>query len=391
MVSSEAAMQTVSLFTMQPSDRRHLPNLPAGSKPATFAAILLLALATSGAMAVDAEARRELLEKETKARLKAAERIYLETVALTTEGTTDASGIAKVVTARLTAAGYTVVSDPAQPHDITVKVKCEEQKVWEGPARSGGEADLRGAAARLWRGPACQVTYRMDRLVPDWRHEVRGEAGTAEASSAYASTQGDSKALALLAERLATDPFPLYLAGAWGQTARLLHALDDPATTQAQQLVVIDLLGDMFAVEAIPALSRRLKDRDPALVLHAATALGAIGTRDCIPLLMELLPHQAPELRLAAVKGLGRLAPLHPGSDIVPALLKRLPLEPVPMQTEIVRALGRTPDRRVLEPLRTLNRAVQKRARSDSSPELKELKHALGQAIDPYSGTHTDE
>ena len=342
-------------------------------------------------MAAEADAGRELMAEETKARLKAAERIHLETVALTTEGTTDASGIAAVATSRLTAAGYTVVSDHAQPHDITVKVKCEEKKVWEGTSRSGGDADLQGSAARLWRGPACQITYRMDGLRSDWRHEVRGVAGTTPASSAHASMPGDSKALALLADRLAADPFPLLLAGAWGQPARLLHALDDPATTQAQKLVVIDLLGDMSAVEAIPALSRRLKDPDPALALHAATALGAIGHQDCIPFLMELLAHQAPELRLAAVKGLGRLAPLHPNSDIVPALLGRLLLEPIPFQTEIVRALGRTPDRRMLKPLRALNRDVQDRARSDSSPELKELKRAIGQALDPYSGTHTDE
>ncbi len=391
MVSSEAAMDTDSPFTMPPFGSRHPSRSPAGSRRLRVAAILLAALAASGTVAADAEARRELLTEEAKARLKAAERIQLETLALTTEGSTDASGITAVAAARLTAAGYTVVSDRAQPHDITVKVKCEERKVWEGPARMGGDADLQGSAARLWSGPACQVTYHMDGLQSDWRHEVRGDAGTTPASSAYASTEGDSKALALLAERLAADPFPFLLAGAWGQTGRLLRVLDDPATTQAQQLVVIDLLGDLFAVDAIPALSRRLKDRDPALVLHAATALGAIGHQDCIPLLMDLLTHQAPELRLAAIKGLGRLAPLHPNSNIVPALLQRLPLEPITTQTEIVRALGRTPDRRMLAPLRALNRTVQDRARSDSSPELKELKRSLGQALDPYSGTHTDE
>lgn len=354
---------------------------------------LLLAVAAGGALTPDAGARRELVPEETKARLKAAERIRLETLALTIDGPADATGIAAVVAARLKTAGYTVVNDQTQPYDITVRVKCEERKVWEGTARSGGDADLRGSSARLWRGPACQVTYRMDDRKSDWRHEVRGDATGAAgpAASAPAAAQGGSKALALLADRLASDPFPLLLAGAWGQPARLLRALEDPATTQEQKIVVIDLLGDLFAVEALPALGRLLKDRDPALAKHAANALGAIGQEDSIPILMELLAHQSPELRLAAIKGLGRLAPLHPSSGIVPALLERLPQEPLRTQTEIVRALGRTPDRRMLAPLRALNRTVQDRTRSDSSPELKELKRSLGQALDQFDDPYNED
>lgn len=355
--------------------------------PVSLCCILLLALAAGWALPGHSDARRELLTDEAKARLKAIERIHLEALALTDHGATDAAGIASVAAARLNTAGYTVVSDQAQPHDVTVKVKCEERKVWEGTARSGGDADL-SDAARLWRGPACQITYRMDGHGSEWRHEVRGDAPKI---SPGAPTQNGSKALAQLADRLASDPFPLLLAGEWGQPARLLHALENPAAPSAEKLIVIDLLGDMFAVESIPALSRTLKDRDPALVQHAAGALGAIGHKDGIPVLLELLAHQEPDHRLAAIRGLGRLAPLHPDSGIVPALLERLPREPVPVQTEIVRALGKTTDRRMLVPLRALNRAVQDRARSDSSPELKELKRSLGQALDQFDGTHTDE
>jgi len=385
-------MQTGTLLIAQSIGPRRQPGHPERHRSAAAGCVVFLMLALGAGLLDEAQARRDLLSPEEKNRLKAADRIHLETLALTTEGTTDASGIAAVVSARLTAAGYTVVNDQAQPHDITVKVKCEERKVWEGTARSGGDADLQDSAARLWRGPACQITYRMDGHGSDWRHEVRGDApGTNPSASAPATGQGGSSAMALLADRLAADPFPLLLAGAWGQPARLLHALEDPASTQAQKLVVIDLLGDMFAVDAIPALSRTLKDRDPALVKRAAQALGAIGHQDGIPVLLALLADQSPDHRLAAIKGLGRLAPLHPNSGIVPALLERLPLEPVPIQTEIVRALGKTPDRRMLDPLRALNRAVQDRARSDSSPELKELKRSLGQALDQFDGTHTDE
>jgi hypothetical protein len=106
---------------------------------------------------------------------------------------------------------------------------------------------------------------------------------------------------------------------------------------------------------------------------------------------LEQLKQDKPEPRLAVIKGLGRLAPLHPNSAIVPALLAQLPREPIPAQTEIVRALGKTTDRRILEHLRALNRSVQEKTRSDSSPELKELKRALGQSLDQFDGVHTEE
>ena len=134
-----------------------------------------------------------------------------------------------------------------------------------------------------------------------------------------------------------------------------------------------------------------LHDVEPALADNAAMALGSIGHPDCIPILLQHLRQAAPEARLAVIRGLGRLAPLHPNSDIVPTLLARLPVEPVSAQTEIVRALGKTTDRRILEPLRALNRSVQETTGSDSSSEWKELKRALGQSLDQFDGVHTEE
>jgi len=72
-------------------------------------------------------------------------------------------------------------------------------------------------------------------------------------------------------------------------------------------------------------------------------------------------------------------------------LIAQLPKEPVATQTEIVRALGKTADRRILEPLRALNRSVQDKTRADSSAELHELTRALGQSLDQFDGTHTEE
>lgn len=347
-----------------------------------MASLLLLAFTLSLLLSEKTSAHREVFTPEEKELLKTAGRIHLDALALTAHGAVDAGAIAATATARLEAAGYRVVLDPAQPHDVTVKVKCEERKVWEGTVVSGGDADLPDAASRLWKGPACQITYRIGTHAADWRHEVRGE---------LPKETGGAGVLEQLNRQLAEDPFPFLLAGAWGQPARLLAVLDNPATTPDQRKTVITLLGNMFAVEAIPSLSRMLKDQDPTVAQSAAMALGSIGHEDCIPVLMEQLERENPAARLAAIIGLGRLAPLHPDSPIVPTLIAQLPKEPVATQTEIVRALGKTTDRRILGPLRALNRSVQDKTRSDSSPEWHELKRALGQSLDQFDGTHTEE
>ncbi len=340
-------------------------------------------------MPLSADAHRALTTPKEKAQLKAINRIHVEALALKNPGVADASPIAATTVARLHSLGYEVSLDPAEVHDVTVKVKCEHRKTWEGPVTSGGDADQLDGASRLWTGPACQITYRTDSHVSEWRREVRGMT-TEPLNTKEVSPSGDT-ILTDLAARLAEDPFPYLLAAEWGQSSRLLPVLDDHATTADQRAMIVTLLGTMFAVDAIPALSRRLKDSDPALVQEAAIALGAIGHEACIPILLDQLAQDSPAVRLAAIRGLGRLAPLHPNSPIVPSLLAQLPREPVAGQIEIVRALGTTTDRRILEPLRALNRAMQEKTRSDSSPEWKDLTRALGQSLDQFDGVHTEE
>lgn len=337
-------------------------------------------------------ARKELLTAEEKDLLHRAEQIHLETLALGSHGPLDAGNITKTVSTRFEGLGYRIVTDGSQPHEVTVKVKCEEAKTWEGTQRSGGDADMVDAAVRLWKGPACQLAYRFGTRWADWHHEVRTVFNNPQEAARQAG-QADSGAYAIaaLAQQLQTDSFPFLLAADWGQSARLIKASDEPGATAGQKQTVIGLLGQMLAVEAIPRLTVALKDPDPTVSLAAATALGTIGQEDCIPALLALFNTGTPDQHHAAAAGLGRLAPLHPNSAIVPTFIAALPREPITNQTIIVRALGKTTDRQVLGPLKTLHRSILKQARSDSSPELKELLATLGIALDGFDGVHTEE
>jgi hypothetical protein len=337
-------------------------------------------------------ARKELLTSEEKEQMRRAERIGLETIALTIRGAVDSAPVTEAATARLEQLGYQVVPETGQPADVTVKIKCEETKTWEGTGRSGGDADMADAAMRLWKGPACQISFRVGSRKSTWQHEVR--AGFSDAQEAAKKTgQPDSGvyAIAALSEHIRKDTFPFLLAAEWGQASRLVPALDAASTTGGQKVTLIELLGNMMSVETIPRLIAALKDPDPAIVHAAATALGTIGHEDGIPPLLSLFKTGTPEQHRAAAVGLGRLAPLHPNSDIVPTFLSTLLQEPVPTQIILVRALSKTTDRRALDPLRSLNRSILTQGRNDMSPELKELNATIRTALDQLYGPHTEE
>ncbi|NOS77644.1 MAG: hypothetical protein HOP35_06830 [Nitrospira sp.] len=358
------------------------------------AALTILFLGSTIAAGVPdiTHARKELLTADEKGLLHRAETIHLETLALSSHGPLDAGSITKVVSTRFEQLGYRIVTDNDRPHEVTVKVKCEELKTWEGTGRSGGDADMMDAAARLWKGPACQLSYRFGTRWADWRHEVRTSfTNPQEAAQKAGQADAGMYAIAKLIDQLQIDHFPFLLAAEWGQSSRLVQTLDATGTTLPQKQMVIGLLGDMLAVDAIPRLTAALNDSDQAVAQAATTALGTIGHEDGIPALLALFKTGTPDQHRAAAVGLGRLAPLHPNSDIVPTFITVLPNEPLQTQIILVRALGKTTDRRVLPPLRTLHRSVLKQARSDSSAETKELLASLGIALDGFDGVHTEE
>ncbi len=342
------------------------------SAPSVVILLGLLCLATSPAAAY-----REYFTPEQRAQLEHIQTVLVETRALTDKGSMDAGVIADVTALRLTEVGYTVVRDQAAPHDVVLRVKCEQRKTWEGTTPSGGDADLPDAPSRLWKGPACQLTYALGGMKVKWQKEVRTEFddAVAAAQAAQALDPG-AYALAKLKEALATYDFPLLLAAEWGHAERLLKLLDSTDTSQARKLKIISLLGEMQADEALPKLKAILKDRD--LAKQALVAMGNLG-KEGIPLLVDLM-QSAPQLEIqaAAAKGLGQIGGTLGDASVVPPLLAKLqdPNTDWTVLTEVAWALGKIPDKRSIQPLYDLDKKLQA-IRDPDNMVLKKLKEAV--------------
>jgi hypothetical protein len=322
-------------------------------------------------------AYREYFTADQKALLAKVQSVLVDAIALTDQGTVDAGPIAEVVSRRLGELGYIMVQDRTKPHDAVFKVKCEQRKTWEGTTAAGGDADLPDAPSRLWKGPACQLTYLLGEMKVKWQREVRTdfEDAVAAAQSAQVKEPG-TYAMGKLKEGLEKYEFPLLLTAEWGQPDRLLKLLDSTETSQARKVKIISLLGDMQADEALPRLKQALQDRD--LAKQALAAMGNLG-REGIPLLSEIMTtSQDLEVQAAAAKGLGQLGGLHGDASVVPPLLAKLKDSRTDWSvlTEVAWALGKIPDKRSIQPLYDLDRKLQAMRDPENMP-LKKLKEAV--------------
>jgi len=326
-------------------------------------------------------AYRDHFTPEQKALLEKIQTLRIETIALTDKGAVDAAPIAELVARRMSELEYRVVGEASQPHDVVIKVKCEQRKTWEGTTAAGGDADLPDAPSRLWKGPACQMTYLLGTMKVKWQKEVRTEFEDA-GQAAQSAKAGDPGAFAMdkLRDALETYEFSLLLAAEWGQPERLLKLLDRSDTPQARKFKIISLLGEMQADEALPKLKEVLKDRD--LAKQAIVAMGSLG-KEGIPLLVDIMnTSPQPEMQAAAAKGLGQLGGLHGDASVVPPLLAKLrdPKTDWSVLTEVAWALGKIPDKRSIEPLYELEKKLEAMRDPESVP-LKRLKEAVFWAI----------
>jgi len=326
-------------------------------------------------------AYRDYFTPEQKKLLDTIQAVRIEAIALTDKGAVDAAPIAELVARRIGELEYTIVREAGKPHDAVFKVKCEQRKTWEGTTTTGGDADLPDAPSRLWKGPACQMTYLLGDIKVKWQKEVRTEfedAGQA-AQSANAGDPG-TYALGKLRDVLEKYEFPLLLAAEWGQPERLLKLLDRSDTPQARRFKIISLLGEMQADEALPKLKEVLKDRD--LAKQSIGAMGNLG-KEGIPLLVDIM-NTSPqiELQAAAAKGLGQLGGTHGDASVVLPLLAKLedPKTDWSVLTEVAWSLGKIPDKRSIQPLYDLDKKLQAMRDPENVP-LKKLKEAVFWAI----------
>jgi HEAT repeats len=338
----------------------------------------ILALIVPALLPLPAWAYRDYLTAEQKAQLEKIQTVLVEAIALTDKGTADAAPLTEVAARRMGELGYTIVGEANKPHDATFKIKCEQRKTWEGTTAAGGDADLPDAPSRLWKGPACQLTYLLGETKIKWQKEVRTDFEDA-AAAALSANAGDPGAYAMskLREKLEQYDFPVLLAAEWGHPDRLLKRLDAADTSQVRKIKIISLLGEMQADEALPQLKAALKDKN--LSKEAAVALGSMG-KEGIPILVDILKHSKQvDLQAAAAKGLGDLGNTHNDSSVVPPLLEMLdaPGIDIAVQTEVAWALGRVPDRRSVKPLFDLDKKLQKIRNDPPDPQIKKLKEAV--------------
>ncbi len=343
-----------------------------------FALIVLLGFCT---VVPPASAYREYFTADQKSQLAKIQTVLVEVLALTDKGPVDGRPLAEVVSGRLSELGYTVIQDSSKPHDVVFRVKCEQRKTWEGTTAAGGDADLPDAPSRLWKGPACQLTYLLGGMKIKWQKEVRTEFEDARAAAQAAQgAEPEMFAMAKLKDVLEKYDFPLLLTAEWGQPDRLLKLLDSAATNQARKIKIISLLGEMQADEALPKLKEALKDRD--LAKQALVAMGNLG-KDGIPLLVDIM-NSAPqvEIQAAAAKGLGQIGGIHGDASVVQPLLAKLndPKTDWAVLTEVAWALGKIPDKRSIQPLYNIDKKLQA-IRDPENVGLKKLKEAVFWAI----------
>ena len=342
----------------------------------TLALCLFLTLIHSSASAY-----REYFTPEQKAQLEKIQTVLIDVITITDKGGVDTAALADVLVQRLNEVGYAVVRDPTRPHDVTLRMKCEQRKTWEGTTATGGDADLPDAPSRLWKGPACQLTYLLGGMKIKWQKEVRTEFedAVAAAQAAQAADPG-AYAMAKLREALGKYEFPLLLAAEWGHADRLLTMLDSPDISQARKVKIMSLLGEMQADEALPKLKEALKDRD--LAKQAIISMGNLG-KDGIPLLVDLM-NASPQLEIqaAAAKGLGQIGGINGDASVVLPLLAKLqdPKTDWGVLTEVAWSLGKIPDKRSIQPLYDLDKKLQA-IRDPDNVILKKLKEAVFWAI----------
>ena len=317
--------------------------------------------------------------------LEQVQYVLIETLALTERGSQDSAALHQVVSERLAQAGFTPVPDVNTPHDIMVRVKCEERKTWTGPSKHRKGSHPSASASRLWKGPACHISYRYQGQPSLWSWEVRTpyEDPRKAAKDAGAANAG-LFALQALQTQLAQDEFPLYLAAEWGQTDHLIQLFQQTTDQTDRRRLILQLLGPLTSPAALSTIEEATNN--PELALTAIKALGDQG-EVAIPSLVNILDTSPrPEHQLAALKALGGIATHSANPRLYDVFIEKLQAQDPRVQTIAVLGLGKLGDLRAMTPIETLN--LQAWSNLSTDPESQALREALNWSLfqlDPAS------
>ncbi len=320
-------------------------------------------------------AERIILSAEQKAQLATAEKVAVTAVALTEEGIVDSGSLSQVVGNQMKAIGYVMVNHSKDPHDVLLKIKCEERKTWTGPSKTGGDADQPGAPSRLWKGPACILSYFIHGQRGPWEFEVRTPFNDALVASQKANIENSGTfALSQLQEELRVSDFPLHLSAHWGQTSRLVQLLTASSSTKSLKLKIMALAPQLSGKTIVEALQATMDD--PTLAEPATHALGFVG-EEATPILLALLKTSPnTDIQAASARSLGEMGGRSGDVSIIPPLLNKLNEHNIPLKVEIeiVRALGKVPDKQSVPALEAASlRAWTSRSQD---PQIKDLQEA---------------
>ena len=344
-----------------------------GTMPIHCTRLLLCGICVMGLLTAEAEARRASLTEAERQALEKIQKVHVQALVLTDQGQEDAAAVRDLVGKKMEEFGYEIVKEPTEPSDAVFRVKCEQRKTWEGTVAAGGDADLPDSPSRIWKGPACQLRYLLDGKPMAWAKEVRTDFEDAlKAANEAGERDPGAFAIARLTDKLAKYEFPVFITTEWGQEARLLKMLERPDLTSSRKIALIQALGELFAGSAVPYLKPLLKDPDVEVAKAAIIALGNIGHRESIAMLVDVLETGSLELQIEACRGLGKVGALHGDATVIPPLLHAMESSDIKLQTAAVWALGQLPDRRAFEPLLKLQASMgDKRVSDRESPEGK--------------------
>lgn len=314
----------------------------------------------------ESTARRSHITSEQRAQLAKVQTIYLNVLALTEDGRVPADELMATVKTRLEEVGYKIVTNRREAHDVEFRVKCEERKRWSGTTRSGGDAELADAPARLWQGPACLFNYRLEGRDLGWYKETRTAFADAIAAAREAKAKNVGQyAMDQLNLKLQQFDFPVMIATEWRQTDRLANLLESPDTDKRRKLRILATLSRVQSKEAFPHLVKLARDENAEFAAEAIIALAGIGNSST-PILTDIfVTTKNSQIQAAAAKGLGLIGALTGDPNITPPLLDYLNNNlkdmdessdiDFPVLTEVVWAIAKLRNEQSIKPIEQLN------------------------------------